>query len=171
MLRRSFLALGMAAALAACTTQSQTTQLGADGQPLPVAYKISSSDADKIPTRVLAEVNALRAGQGLGALALNASLTSAAQSHSSDMARQNRAWAWGSDGTSPLDRVRRAGYSGPLVGQNISETYENEIQTLQAWMNQRDTRDVIMSPAGHQMGFAWLQEQSGKIWWTLLVGG
>lgn len=171
MLRRSFLILAATAALAACAPRTTTPQIGPDGQPLPVAYKISSRDAAQIPTRVQTEINTLRASQGLGPLAMNPQLSAAAQAHATDMARQNRAWAWGSDGSSPLDRVRRAGYGGPLVGQNISETYETEIQTLQAWMNQRDTRDVIMSQQASQMGFAWLQEQSGKIWWTLVIGG
>lgn len=171
MLRRSILVLAAAAALAACAPRPTAPQIGPDGQPLPVAYTISKSDAARIPARVQAEINTLRAASGLAPLALNPALTSAAQSHATDMARQNRAWAWGSDGSSPLDRIRRAGYPGPLVGQNISETYETEIQTLQAWMNQRDTRDVIMSPQARELGFSWLQEQTGKIWWTLVVGG
>ena len=74
------------------------------------------------------------------------------------------------DGSSPLERVRRQGYSGQLVGENISESYENDIQTLNAWMQTRDTRDVIMDPTATSLGFAWYQEPSGKIWWTLISG-
>lgn len=170
MIRTTALMVTAALALAACAPTTGT-KLGPDGLPLPVAYKITQRDAAQIPVRVQTEVNNLRAAQGLAPLALNPMLTSAAQVHATDMSRQNRAWAWGSDGSSPLDRVRRAGYPGPLIGQNISETYENEVQTLQAWMNQRDTRDVIMSPLAREMGFAWQQESSSKIWWTMLVGG
>ena len=86
------------------------------------------------------------------------------------MAAQNRAWHFGSDGSSPLDRARRAGYSGHLVGENISESYENDIATLQAWMQERDTRDVIMDPSATTLGVAWYQEPSRKIWWTLVTG-
>ena len=83
---------------------------------------------------------------------------------------QNRPWHFGSDGSSPLDRVLRVGYQGRLLGENISETYESELETLSAWMQQEDTREVILDPRGRDMGFAWFQEPSGKIWWTMIVG-
>ncbi len=58
------------------------------------------------------------------------------------MVVQNRPWHFGSDGSSPIDRVQRTGYAGKLVDENISETYETELQTLAAWMNEPDTRAV-----------------------------
>ena len=86
------------------------------------------------------------------------------------MSIQNRPWHFGSDGSSPLDRVRRVGYTGRLLGENISETYESELETLSAWMAQPDTREVILDRRGRDLGFAWFQEPNGKIWWTLIVG-
>jgi uncharacterized protein YkwD len=56
------------------------------------------------------------------------------------------------------------------VGENISETFESELETLGAWMDQPDTRRVILSPRADSMGFAWYQESSGKIWWTMILG-
>lgn len=156
-------------ALAACQPRS-ATQLGPDGQPLPVAYTIDQREAAEIPARVLQQINTLRANVGAPALMMNPQLSAAAAAHSRDMAAQNRAWHWGSDGSSPLDRARSQGYFGTLVGENISETYENDIQTLNAWMSERDTRDVIMDPTATNLGFAWYQEPSGKVWWTLLAG-
>ncbi len=97
-------------------------------------------------------------------------LNAAAATHSRDMALQNRPWHFGSDGSSPLDRVARVGYSGTLAGETISETYESEVETLAAWMQQDDTRAVILDPKAQDMGFAWFQEGSGKIWWTLVMG-
>jgi uncharacterized protein YkwD len=87
------------------------------------------------------------------------------------MSLQNRPWHFGSDGSSPLDRVRRAGYTGIMMGENISETYETELETLAAWMEQKDTRDVILAPRATDMGFAFFQEPNGKIWWTMVTGG
>ena len=66
--------------------------------------------------------------------------------------------------------LRPGSVPGEVVGENISETYETEIQTLSAWMGLADTRDVILNPAASQMGFGWFQEPSGKIWWTLVTG-
>ena len=103
-------------------------------------------------------------------LTLNAELTAAAATHSRDMSVQNRPWHFGSDGSSPVDRVRRAGYTGTMLGENISETYETEIETLSAWMNLPDTRSVVLDPNARNVGFAWFQETSGKLWWTLVTG-
>ncbi|MEZ5799098.1 MAG: hypothetical protein R3D63_17470 [Paracoccaceae bacterium] len=56
------------------------------------------------------------------------------------------------------------------MGENISETYQTELETLSAWMAQPDTRAVILDPQAHQLGFAWFQEENGKIWWTMVTG-
>lgn len=163
------IALAALLGLAACAPH-QAPQLGADGQPLPVAYTITQREADEIPGRLLQEINNLRAASGLGPLMLNQPLSTAAAYHSRDMAAQNRAWHWGSDGSSPLQRAQRQGYPGYVIGENISESYENDQQTLNAWMQARDTRDIIMDPNATQLGVAWYQEASRKIWWTLLTG-
>jgi len=102
---------------------------------------------------------------------LNGQLNAAASTHSRDMSVQNRPWHFGSDGSSPLDRVQRAGYVGVLIGEVISETYESETETLAAWMDEVGTREVLMDPRAAQMGFSWFQESNGKIWWTLVLGG
>ena len=86
------------------------------------------------------------------------------------MHAQNRPWHFGSDGSSPLERVKRTGYPGKMLGENISETYETELETLSAWMQVPDTRAVVLDPAARNVGFAWFQEPSGKIWWTLVTG-
>lgn len=161
-----FLVAGMA--LSACQPAAPT--LGADGRPVPTAYKISTREANKIPFRMLDSVNALRGASSLAPLQLNPQLTAAAATHSRDMQVQNRPWHFGSDGSSPVDRVKRTGFGGKLVGEVISETYESELETLGAWMAQPDTRRIIMSPEANNMGFSWFQEDNGKIWWTMVVG-
>ena len=167
--RRMILTLGGMAALAACSPVSET-QTGTDGRPLSQVYQINAATEAKIPFRLLDSVNTLRGAKGLTPLAFNAPLNAAAATHSRDMSVQNRPWHFGSDGSSPLERVQRVGYTGRLVGELISETYETELETLSAWMAQPDTRDVIMDPTARELGFAWFQEPNGKIWWTLVTG-
>jgi uncharacterized protein YkwD len=166
--RRAFLVLGAALAATACTPTTPT--LGADGRPLPKVYKIGPGDAGAISFRLLDSINTLRAARSLPGLTFDARLTAAAATHSRDMSVQNRPWHFGSDGSSPLARVQRVGYSGRLVGELISETYETELETLSAWMAQADTRAVIMDPAARLAGFSWFQEPGGKLWWTLVLG-
>lgn len=167
--RRSALFLGLAATLAACARAPQVPT-GADGKPLPQVYPISADMAPEISFRMLDGLNALRKAKGVGEVAFSAELNAASATHSRDMAVQNRPWHFGSDGSSPLVRVQRAGYSGKLLGELISETFETELQTLADWMAQQDTRDTLMDPKAGEIGFAWFQEPNGKIWWTLLVG-
>ena len=167
MLRREVI-LGLAAmGLAAC---EPARNLGPDGLPLPTAYQINPGDAAAIQFRMLDSVNALRAKAGVAPVQLNSQLNAAAATHARDMSVQNRPWLFGSDGSSPLDRAIRAGFSGRLLGENISESYETELQTLAAWMEQNDTRAVILDPTARYMGFAWHQEPAGKLWWCMNMG-
>lgn len=170
--RFSLIAAAALIALSGCAFRpAGQPQLGPDGQPLPVAYRITPRDEAEIPNRILNEVNLLRSQSGMSPLTLSPALSAAAMAHSRDMSAQNRSWHFGSDGSSPLDRVRRQGYTGHLVGENISETYENDIAALGGWMQTRDTRDVLMDPAAREMGMGWFQEPSNKVWWTALIGG
>jgi uncharacterized protein YkwD len=168
-MRRPLLsAMLLLAALAACAPAPP--RLGPDGLPLPEVYRIGRGDANEIQFRMLDSVNALRQAAGVPQVTLNPQLRAAAATHARDMSVQNRPWHFGSDGSSPIDRVIRVGYTGRLIGENISETYESELETLAAWMESPDTRAVILDPRANQMGFDWYQESNGKIWWTLVMG-
>lgn len=170
--RRAFLAMSSAVAVAACTTTPTTKEqpLGPDGKPLPQVYRISAVSKGRIQYRMLDSVNALRKSAGVPELELESKLTAAAATHARDMSVQNRPWHFGSDGSSPIDRVRRVGYQGRLVGETISETYETELQTLGAWMEVDSTRNVILDASARDLGFSWHQEPNGKIWWCMIVG-
>ncbi len=170
MIRLISLLTALTVLVAACAPSSEPTRLGSDGLPLPQLYRIKDRDTGKIQIRMLDSVNALRGASGQLPVALDAQLNAAAATHARDMSVQNRPWHFGSDGSSPIDRVQRIGFPGVLVGENISETYESELETLGAWMEQPDTRRIILSPEADSMGFAWYQENNGKIWWTMVMG-
>lgn len=158
-------------ALSACAPSSGPVQLGTDGKPLPKVYRIKPKDADTLQLRILDSVNALRSASGVTPVQLNAQLNAAAATHARDMSIQNRPWHFGSDGSSPIDRVRRVGYPGTMEGELISETYETELETLAAWMEDPTSRQVLLDPQALNMGFSWFQETNGKLWWTLVMGG
>ncbi len=87
--------------------------MDANGNPLPKVYHIKKNDGPKIEYRMLDAVNALRQASGARPVQLNSQLNAAAATHARDMSIQNRPWHFGSDGSSPLDRVRRVGYQDP----------------------------------------------------------
>ncbi|MCB2129120.1 MAG: CAP domain-containing protein [Rhodobacteraceae bacterium] len=169
MLRLFGLLLIAVLSLSACAVPE--AKLGPDGRPLPRLYVIKPADQSRVTYSMVDSINTIRRAAGLAPLTLNAQLTAAAATHSRDMSVQNRPWHFGSDGSSPILRVQRTGYPGKMLGENISETYESELETLSAWMDLPSTRGVIVDPVARDVGFSWFQEPGGKIWWTLVTGG
>ena len=167
--RTALILLGSTAAISACAPPVPPT-LGPDGRPLPQVNRISRAEGRQLPFRALDAVNALRQGAGVAPLQLDSSLTAAAETHSRDMSVQNRPWHFGSDGSSPIDRARRTGFDGRLLGEAISETYESELETVAAWLQEPGPRRVLLDPSGRRMGFGYYQERNGKTWYTLNVG-
>jgi len=145
-------------------------RMGADGRPVPVIYRITDRDVPEIQARLRDAINTVRQQRGMVPVEYNLDLASAAATHARDMAVQGRPWHFGSDGSSPLDRVRRVGYTGYFIGEAVSETYETELETLTAWLSQPDTRAIILDPRARDLGFAWHQEEGGKLWWALALG-
>ncbi len=162
--------------LALCATMMILASCGAgggtDGRPGDgtSVFRIKASDEAKIQFRYLDAVNAVRASKNLAELELSAELIAAAKAHSFDMSRQNRPWHFGSDGSSPIERAARVGFTGRVLGENISETFEDDLATLQAWLADSTTRDVLLDPDARRLGLSWFQQKSGKIWWTTLTG-
>lgn len=152
-------------ALAGCPAPETTVP----GQPgVPSAREMA--DVNGIRFRQLDAVNALRAGRGLAPLRYSQALNSAAKTHARDMALQQRAWHFGTDRSNPMSRAARAGYNGLVLGENIAEAFENDIVTLQNWLDQRESAKLILQPEATAFGFAWFRESNGKIWWVQMVG-
>ena len=132
-------------------------------------YWISKSKAAKIHTKVLDAVNEHRVENDLYEISLSEELNLIAKAHSRDMYEQDRAWHFGSDGSSPLDRLLSSGYSGKFIGENVSETFEDDFNTLDVWMTIPLSASIILDPNATQMGIAWHQDANGKIWWVQLI--
>jgi len=141
------------------------------GPPPSERYGISAQRRAEIPARMLNAVNQLRQSAGLASLALDPALSRATVSHSKDMSKQNRPWHFGSNGSSPLQRVAASGYAGTFLGEVISETYETELETIAVWAASPGTRAVLLNPNAIHLGAGFFQERSGKLWWTLVTGG
>ncbi len=159
-----------ALAVAACEPVNTSMRMGPDGRPVPTVYRIAPGDAPRIQARMRDGFNAARAQRGLGPVELNDQLTAAAAMHARDMARQSRPWLWSSDLSTPLDRINRVGYRGEFRGEVVAETYDTELETLTAWLEGRETRSIMLDPQKNEIGFAWYQEPSGKLWWVMTMG-
>lgn len=166
MLRFIILFTALAGFLSAC---DEGPRVNDKGEVIRIFW-IKERDVAEIQYRHLDAVNVVRQQNGLEPVQLSSELNAAAKTHAIDMSKQNRPWDFGSDGSSPLDRVARAGYPGEFISENISETYEDDMLTLQAWLDDPLARGSILSPDARFMGIAWYQEPNGKIWWVQLLG-
>ena len=131
---------------------------------------ISSFNTPALRARHLEMLNALRVENGLKTLKLSNQLSSAAKTHALDIARQQRAWNYGSDASSPQDRAGVSGFSGLILGENVSETYEGEYDVLDVWYKHSISRDILLDPKATHVGLSWYQDNKGKVWWVQEIG-
>lgn len=141
------------------------------------APKGALSDRDYTATRLNASlardlINQYRADNGLKPLKLDAELSLAAKAHSRDLAKWDRISHYGSDGSNPWDRVKRAGYKARLAAENVGTGQATFKEVLRGWKNSPGhNKNLLLSDAEH-MGIALVYDQKTefKSFWTLVLG-
>ncbi|HSW81595.1 MAG TPA: CAP domain-containing protein [Candidatus Saccharimonas sp.] len=115
-----------------------------------LAYATSISAAD-----LLSATNQVRATNGLGPLALNATLNGGAQSKANDMIAKDY-WAHNApDGTQPWAFFISAGYAYKSAGENLAYGFDTSSQVVIGWMNSPEHRaNVLGNYADVGFGFA-----------------
>jgi uncharacterized protein YkwD len=114
---------------------------------LTVAILMAGGPVLAEPARdVIKMVNALRAKHGLHALKLSPELEAAAQRHAQDMARRNFLDHKGSDGSSPANRAKRAGYNFCTVAENVAAGQRSSGEVMQAWTDSTGHRRNMLKP-------------------------
>ena len=132
--------------------------------------RIENFDSIEIRKRHLDYLNAIRQERGLTNLQISNSLNSSAATHARDIFKQQRAWNFGSDGSSPQKRAEISGFKGVVTGENVSETYEGEFLVLQVWVKNSFSRSVLLNKEATHLGLGWYQQDNGKIWWVQVLG-
>ena len=132
--------------------------------------RIENFDSVEIRKRHLDYLNAIRQERGLTNLQISNSLNSSAATHARDIFKQQRAWNFGSDGSSPQKRAEISGFKGVVTGENVSETYEGEFLVLQVWGKNSFSRSVLLNKEATHLGLGWYQQDNGKIWWVQVLG-
>jgi uncharacterized protein YkwD len=135
-------------------------------------------DAPDFSRQILTLVNQARAGgrrcgrKSFGAarpLALNRALTAAALAHSQDMARFREFEHRGHDGSTPPERVTRAGYGDySVVGENIAAGAMTPAEVTQGWLDSPPHCENIMDPRFTEIGIAYAVNASSAelVYWT-----
>jgi uncharacterized protein YkwD len=135
------------------------------------------SDRDYSGTRLDAErardiVNTYRKTKGLRPLQLQPALTEAARAHSRDLAKWDRISHFGSDGSNPWDRVKRAGYPAKLAAENVGTGQASVEEVVKGWQASPGHNKNLLLPDAQHMGIALVQDTKTefKTFWTLVIG-
>lgn len=117
-------------------------------------------------------INDYRAKNGLKPLSIDPQLTAAAKAHSVDLAKWDRISHYGSDGSNPWDRVRRAGYKASLAAENVGTGQVTIEEVFRGWRKSPGhNKNLLLKDARH-MGIALVYDAKTefKTFWTLVLG-
>jgi hypothetical protein len=127
---------------------------------------------------VVAQANAFRRGQGLGALQVNPQLQAAAANFAAWMARTDR-YGHEADGRAPAQRVDAEGYEHCLVAENIAFEYRSvpfdpgELpgRFVQGWIRSPGHRAKLLDAAVVDTGVGIAQSRRSGRWFAVQVFG
>jgi uncharacterized protein YkwD len=122
------------------------------------------------PKAALAAVNAFRAENGLKPLVLDARLSRAAAMQSEAQAERSWIGHYGSDGSTPKDRARRAGYHAKIASENVAAGQKSFSDVLRFWKESSGHRSNLLRPNVTAAGLAMAKNKGGRPYWTLVVG-
>ena len=142
---------------------------GVLGALIPTATAQADPVAD-----ILARINALRTQNGLLPLALSDTLAASAQAHSDDMATTGNVSHTGSDGSSPDDRIRAAGYGHwrdfGIWGENIDGGQRATVDIAwNFWINSQVHRNNLLNTRYREVGIGVATSDQGTFF-TLNFG-
>ena len=129
--------------------------------------------SDQFDQAVLKLVNQERSQRDLTSLTLSEKLDTAADLHSQDMLAKNYFDHRGKDGSSPGQRIERAGYTEwNTWGENIAQNQSTAKEVVQDWMESPGHRENILSGDFTHMGLGYAADESagGEPRWTQVFG-
>jgi len=133
-------------------------------------------DAAEVAAEVLQLANKARASarrcgaqqfSAVPPLTLSSNLNDAAQVHARDLAKHNTLSHSGSDGSSPAERVARAGYRWRVVGENVASGPTTAKEVMEGWLDSPGHCENLMSGRFTEMGIGYTvdaKSESGVYW-------
>lgn len=137
----------------------------------------ATSAADYRPTseecRALGEINAFRKANGRQPLVLSATLGAAAEHHSQDMARRNYFRHNLSKRVSWSDNIRKHGYDGSPLAENIAAGNAGAVATVRQWINSEGHRRTMLRGDLKAIGIGAARDDGSRYgwYWTTTFGG
>lgn len=147
-------------------TRTQSGQITGDhvDDPTRVLGTKELDFSSSLAAQVVRLSNAARIKQGCAPLRVDARLTRAARAHSLEMAQSGRFTHDSPDGSSPWDRMERAGYTNGAA-ENIGRGYVSAEEAVSGWLASRDHRRNILNCGIVSIGVGVVSGGGGP-WWT-----
>lgn len=133
---------------------AQPTVQATDGGTT-VYLPLIGTAAPTFAQQVVNLINQERMSYGCQPFNVSPQLGAAALAHSQDMAINDFVSHTGSDGSSPGERVTRAGYNWRMVAENIAAGQSTPEAVVAAWMSSGDHRANILNCALHDIGIGY----------------
>lgn len=126
-----------------------------------------SADVSPQMQQVLDLVNAERTSRGLVPVRFSPELNEAAHAHTVRQAADGQIYHEDpQDGSSPGDRISRAGYEFSTWGENVAAGYRTPADVMQGWMTSRGHCENILNPAFTEIGVGYVAggERYNQFW-------
>lgn len=112
-------------------------------------------------------INDERAKSGLPALTVNAQVAAAAKAHAADMLCNNSLSHTGSDGSTPQDRVKKAGFTASLVLEELFALHPayggNPQAAIDWWMNNPTAKADLLNKDASVLGVAYVSSEKSML--------
>lgn len=160
--RRSFIVLGAAGVLSACSGVMPKVLPAGDNRPESLTRE-----------QILVAINAVRKANGQAAWFYNPRLEAAAKSQANLMAAKDQL---SHDlGVTLRERVSAAGYIG-AVGENLAGGQKSLEAAIEGWMGSNGHRSTLLSSKFTEFGLAVSRVGGGRksrygIYWAMIAGG
>ena len=135
-------------------------------QTSPAATPVAASAGPLSPASARQALNAFRAENGLAPLAVSPRLQQAARAQARDMARTGNFDHRGTDGSDPMVRVQRAGYSPCYVSENIARGQRSLAEVMAGWADSPGHRRNMLSQSAAE--FALVRGDGNN--WVMVLG-
>ncbi len=140
---------------------------GSDTPPLPNSPVTAKTSA--LESQLVQLINKSREQARCDKLDNNGRLRNSARGHSADMAKNGFVERKGSDGSSPQDRMRKAGYKHPK-GEDVGSGYTTAQAALDAWLGDPGQRGVLVDCEVKAVGVGVVAAKDGTLYWTADFG-
>ena len=132
-------------------------------------YKINKPpEANEFEWEVFKLTNIERVNRGLAPFEWHTVLASVARGHSEDMADNNFMDHTGSDGSSPFDRMSRAGILYSSAAENVAAGYQTPEDVVAGWMASEGHRNNILNSGLTHLGVGYAYNSGSyyRHYWT-----